>query len=80
MKQYNLIFLRSNKVLLSKRKYKDWKEIQDEYVDYMASIEFDTLKEIEEYIRIDYKLVGEHALREVSKIKESETETVELHI
>ena len=43
MNQYNLIFLRSNKMLLSRKTYSDWREIQDEYEDYMTSLDFEAI-------------------------------------
>jgi hypothetical protein len=35
---FHLIFLRSGVVLLSRKPYADWREIQDEWDDYMTSL------------------------------------------
>jgi hypothetical protein len=80
MKKYNLIFLRPNKVLLTNKMYETWREIQDEYNDYITSLEFVSIEEVVEYIRIDYKLDEQKAMGEVSKIEKHETNTVELLI
>lgn len=34
----HLIYLRSGRVLLSRQPYAGWREIQDEYEDYMTSV------------------------------------------
>lgn len=34
----HLIYLRPDRLLVSKRAYADWREIQDEYDDYMTSM------------------------------------------
>ena len=80
MKKYNLIFLSSNKILFTKKVYKTWREIQDEYNDYMASLEFVSIEEVVEYLRIDYKLDEQKVMDEVSKIEKHEINTVELLI
>jgi hypothetical protein len=50
----HMIFLRSDSLLLSKKPYSDWREIQDEYEDYMTSLGPKTENEIVEYFAIDY--------------------------
>ena len=80
MKQFNLIFLRSDKMLLSRKQYTDWKEIQDEYEDYLASLEFESLKDIEEYIKMDYNLTSEKAKNEVNKLNDSSSDSIEIEI
>lgn len=34
----HLIYLRSGRVMISRKRYADWREIQDEYEDYMTSL------------------------------------------
>lgn len=34
----HLIYLRSGRVIVSRKRYADWREIQDEYEDYMTSL------------------------------------------
>mmetsp|Transcript_21530 Transcript_21530/g.29982 ORF Transcript_21530/g.29982 Transcript_21530/m.29982 type:complete len:81 (+) Transcript_21530:98-340(+) len=80
MKKFNLIFLRSDKMLLSRKQYSDWREIQDEYDDYMASLDFETLADVQDYIIMDYKLTSEKAKQEVNRIDETSDETIEIEI
>ncbi len=56
MKKYNLIFLNTGALLLSSKEYNSWREIQDEYENYSASIDFESLEAIKEYIISDYKV------------------------
>lgn len=56
MKKYNLIFLNSGALLLCSKKYNSWQEIQDEYENYSASVDFENLEAVKEYIIMDYKL------------------------
>ncbi len=80
MQKFNLIFLKSDKVLVSQKQYSDWKEIQNEFDDYMANVGFDSIDEIKEFIQFDYKLTEEKALRESRKISESNSEYVEIEL
>lgn len=80
MKNYNLIFLRSEKVLLSTKPYNDWREIQDAYEDYMTSIEFKSLEEVQEYLMIEYKLTFERVKGEISRYEQYSDETIELEL
>ena len=54
MEYLNLIFLK-NSMLLSNKKYNHWREIQDEFEDYKASVNFKSLEDVVEYISFDYK-------------------------
>ncbi len=80
MKKFNLIFLRSGKVFISKKQYSDWKEIPNEFDDYVTNVGFDSLDEIKDYIQFDYKLTEEKAFKESSKISESNSEYVEIEL
>jgi len=80
VKKYNIIFLRSDKMLLSRKQYSHWKEIQDDYTDYMASLDFETLNDVVEYITLDYKLSIDRVSQEVNKINESAEFTTEIKI
>ncbi len=67
-------------MLLSRKEYSNWREIQDEYYDYMASLDFETLADIENYIKMDYKVTSEKAKREINRITETSDETIEIEI
>lgn len=80
MKNYHLIFLRSEKILLSTKPYNDWREIQDVYEDYMTSIEFKSSEEVLEYLMIEYKLTFERVKRVINRFEQSSDETIELEL
>ena len=67
-------------MLLSKKQYPNWKEIQDEYDDYMASLDFESLLDVQVYIKMNYKLTLDKAKQEVNKINESSDEAIEIEI
>jgi hypothetical protein len=80
MKAYNLIFLRNSKVVLSKKAYSDWKEIQTEYEDYMSSLEFKSTEDLIEYLSFDYKISPEQIKSQIDRIKTTELEQIEISI
>jgi thermostable 8-oxoguanine DNA glycosylase len=80
MQKFNLIFLRSNKVLVSQKQYFDWKGIQNEFDDYLTNVGFNSIDEIKEHIQFDYKLTEEKAIKESRKITESNSEYVEIEL
>ena len=50
----HLIYLRSDRELIvSKKRYLHWREIQDEYEDYMASLGPWSEEEIIDFFRVD---------------------------
>lgn len=67
-------------MLLSRKKYSDWKEIQDEYEDYMTSLDFESITDVEKYIKMDYKLTSDKAKNEVRKLNDSAKDTIEIEI
>lgn len=48
---FHLIYLRSGAALLSRNPYADWREIQDEWHDYMTSLGPWTADEVVEFFR-----------------------------
>lgn len=50
----HLVFLRSNRLLLVKRPVADWRQLQDDYSDYMTSLGPWTAYEIASYFMLDY--------------------------
>ena len=70
---YNLIFLNTEKLLLSKKLYSDWHEIQAEYKDYMASLSFDTIDEVVDYLIEEYNLSRITTKKLVQGIEQRET-------
>ena len=58
MKKYNLIYLKSG-MMLSKKQFESWREIQDLYEDYMTSLNFETIENVNEFLCLEYKLEKE---------------------
>lgn len=65
-------------MLLSKKVYSNWREIQDEFSDYSANIDFEYLEDIVEYMVIDYKLSHKETEKLVYAINSSDSEAIEL--
>lgn len=53
--QFHLIYLRSGPVVLSRKPYADWREIQDEWDDYMTSLGPWTAEDVLDFFRVDFK-------------------------
>lgn len=50
----HLIYLRPGGMLLSKRQYSDWREIQDEYESYLTSVGPFSVVELAEFLSEEY--------------------------
>lgn len=74
MKKYNLIFLSNDKLLLSKRFFNSWQEIQSFYEDYMTSIEFNSLEEVNDHLCFEYNLTIEQVSILTAKIYAAEND------
>jgi hypothetical protein len=73
--KYNIIYLKSE-MILSKKQFDSWKEIQNLYEDYKASLTFGTIDEVNDFLSLEYKIDEE----KVKKITENifHEESVEL--
>lgn len=80
MRKYNLIFLKNETILLSRKKFTSWIEIQNEHYDYMTSLGFEDQIELIEYIKFDYKLSERKANIEFEKLSKSNEDTVEIKL
>ena len=80
MKSYNLIFLRNSKVILSKKTYSDWKEIQTEFDDYMSSLEFESTEDLIEYLSFNYKISLEEIKSQINIINTDESSQIEINL
>ena len=72
--------MRNSKVILSKKTYSDWKEIQNEFEEYMSSIDFKSEGDLIEYLIMDYNAEPELIKAQITKMKTSELEKIELTI
>ncbi len=80
MKKYNLIFLRNSKVILSKKAYSNWTEIQDEFDGYLSSLDFETIDDLIEYLNSDYKIKREQIKNQIDKINMVESNYIEINL
>lgn len=80
MKQYNIIFTQDSRILLSSKEYQNWKEIQNSFENYMASISFETLDEIADYLSGEYNLTEEMTRKIIEPLKGIENEVIEIDI
>ena len=74
---FHIIYTKS-KMLLSKRCYSSWREIQNEYDDYMASLEFATTEEIEDFLEREYSTLEPSAKSQIANFIASDAETKEI--
>lgn len=74
----DLIFTKSS-LLLSKTS-KNWRQWQNEYADYMASLSFDTTDDLLEYLQMDYKLTDSAIKELTSDIALSNSDIMELKL
>ncbi|MES2811297.1 MAG: hypothetical protein V4670_02400 [Bacteroidota bacterium] len=73
MKKYNLIYLKSG-ILLSKKQFESWKNIQDLYDDYMTSLSFETIEEVNDFLSFEYKLEKENIKKMTENIYTQEND------
>lgn len=59
-------------MLLSKKHFESWKDIQDIHEDYMASLSFETIEEVNEFLSFEYKIETENAKRLTGNINTQE--------
>ena len=64
--------------MLSKKRYSSWREIQDEYDDYMTSLEFATIDEIEDYLDREYPTLEPSAKAQIASFIALDIETKEI--
>lgn len=79
-KEYNLIFLRDSKLLLSKKEYSSWRDIQQDYENYIASLNFKSIDEIINYLSMEYNINIEFAKHQVLKIADNDFDNIELEV
>ena len=73
----HIIYTRS-RMLLSKKRYASWKQIQDEFEDYVASLGPWPSSEVISYLAEDYPNASLSAAEQVQRFLESPCETADL--
>lgn len=79
MNKYNLLFLKE-KMLLSIKKYNSWQQIQEEYGNYITSLNFGKFEEVIDYLALEYKLTEMEAENLISDINTGNKEIIDLTI
>lgn len=74
----HLIYLRSGPLVVTRKAYKDWRQIQDEYADYMTSLGPMSLEEAIAYIRDEHPDTLAGDLERLEALANGEAETVSL--
>lgn len=67
LKTINLIFLNTGKLILTKRKYYHWRQIQSQFENYMTSLDFDSIESLIEFLKIEYKTTEKDIINELEK-------------
>tara|TARA_Y100000588_G_scaffold97447_1_gene105852 strand:- start:54075 stop:54317 length:243 start_codon:yes stop_codon:yes gene_type:complete len=65
-------------MLLSKKAYESWKEIQDHYPDYMASLGPWSAEEVIDYLHDEYSDLSPEASIQVKSLIDGKEECLEL--
>ena len=73
--QLNIIFTETN-IIVSKRLYNSWHDIQHDYADYIASLGSWTQDEVADYLSSEYKNLSPSADEQISTLITSLAETV----
>ncbi|MBK7213676.1 MAG: hypothetical protein IPH88_10375 [Bacteroidales bacterium] len=80
LRQINLIYPRKGKMILTTKTYYHWRQLQSEFDDYMASLTFETMDELIEFLKDEYKLTREEITAELAKHQLQNPVTVELNL
>ena len=63
---------------MSKNSYGSWREIQDEYDNYMASLKFESAKEIREFLEEEYTALKSDAKAQIDNFVATDTQSIEI--
>ena len=67
----HIVFLRSGRLLLTKKQYASWRDIQDEYDDYMTSLGPWDVDSVLDFLRTEYPTKPPFTDEQVRKFIES---------
>jgi len=74
----HVIYTRSDRILVSRRRYESWRQIQDEIADYMASLGPWPVEEMIEYLDGEHPGLDPSAAEQVGTLLASAEPTIEL--
>ncbi len=67
-------------MLLSNQRFSNWREIQAHYTDYKASLEFETIEEVMDYIAFDYKVSKSFIHQQAESLFNLDLNQIEINI
>lgn len=70
--EYNIIYLKSE-VILSKKQFESWRDIQELYEDYKASLKFETIDEVNDFLSSEYRIDDESTKKITENIYHEES-------
>lgn len=70
--QYNIIYLKSE-VILTKKQFGSWRDIQELYQDYKTSLKFETIKEVNDFLSSEYRIDQESTKKMTRNIYHKES-------
>jgi hypothetical protein len=76
----HVIYTRNDRILLSRRQYESWRQIQDEIADYMASLGPWAPGEMIEYLDSEHRGLDPSAAEQVSAFLASADLIIELKV
>lgn len=71
----HIIYLESQ-ILLSKKRYTEWREIQDEFVDFKTSLGPWPVAEVLDFLRTEYPKIWPFTDEQVRRFLDSDDETI----
>ncbi|RKP47005.1 hypothetical protein [Trinickia fusca] len=74
----HVIYTRSDGILLSRRQYESWRQIQDEIPDYITSLGPWSLEQVVEYLDSEHSRLDPSAAEQVSTFLASAEPDIEL--
>ena len=69
---YNIIYLKSE-VILSKKQFESWRDIQELYEDYKTSLKFETIEEVNKFLCSEYRIDEESTKKMTENIYHEES-------
>ncbi len=78
MVELHIVFRRENPTLLTKKPYLDWRQIQDEFDDYMASLGPWTVSDVIDFWRMEYPKVCPAAITKIEQFALSSDQSIEM--
>lgn len=63
--EYSIIYLKS-KIILSKKQFESWSDIQNLYEDYKTSLKLETIEEVNDFLSSEYR-IDEESIKKMTE-------------